>query len=331
MTMHNKESTLTLTGLLTDLVAGHLQSWGLLDVVTLFAAPERPDYAQFVSPLEHLKLVQVPTYGTLVLHNTAQNGTLIAPMHIGFFQVGAQNHATSRALILAKDETLRVEDCFCIQQTQGGLLKEAQQRFIILPLSLRKAALAKRNEKGFSRLWNDIEVYNRRYGITRRGHLERYLRPYFSRLLPFRHAFEVLPQQIGAAYFVAGRLIGIEVAPNAGYWSDIGPILNIYCYGSAALLAERYRWKTTRNVVNLDGLVDLDDLKQRLVEKRLQEEQARIELLETTSNLAWNCTVETEAQELQVVSLAHEEWAGQMVKRGTNMVYMSVFRDVIDA
>src|SRR5438552_18990513 len=105
MTMH-KEATVTFTGLLSDLVPGHLQAWGLLEVVTLFAAPERPDYTQFVAPLEHLKLVQVPTYGTLVLHNMAQNGLLIAPMHIGFFQAGAQNHATSRVLILDANERL---------------------------------------------------------------------------------------------------------------------------------------------------------------------------------------------------------------------------------
>jgi len=331
MTMYSKESTRTFTGLLADLVPGHLQSWGLLDVVTLFAAPERPDYTQFVAPLEHLKLVQVPTYGTLVLHNTAEDGLLIVPTHIGFFQVGAQNHATSRVLVLGADETLRVDDCFCIQQTQGGLLKEAQQRFIILPLSLRKAALTKRNQKGFSRLWEDIGTYNRRYGITRGGHLERFLRPYFSRLLPFRHAFEMQPEQVGAAYFVAGRLVGLEVAPNAAYWSDIGPILNIYCYGSAALLAERHQLKAARNVVNLDGLVDLDDLKQRLAEKRLQEEAVHIDLMKAPSDLAWDQVVDSEPQGLSIVSLEQGEWVGQLVKHGENIVYMSVFRDVVEA
>jgi hypothetical protein len=110
MTMHSKQSTLTFAGLLSDLVPGHLQSRGLLDVLALFPAPERPDYAQFVSPLEHLKVVQVPSYGTLVLRNTAPDGMVIAPMHIGFFQVGAQNHATSRVLILGTGQTLRAED-----------------------------------------------------------------------------------------------------------------------------------------------------------------------------------------------------------------------------
>ncbi len=113
-------------------------------------------------------------------------------------------------------------------------------------------------------------------------------------------------------------------------WNDIGPILNIYCYGSAALLAERHHLKTARNVVNLDGLVDLDDLKQRLAEKRLQEESARIDLMQATSNLAWDYIVDSRSQGLSIVSLEQGEWVGQMVKHGSNMVYMSVFRDVVE-
>src|SRR5713226_2670941 len=111
-------------GLLAGLQAGQLQAWGLLDVLPLFPAGKRGEHTQFVSPLEHLKIVQVPSYGTLILQNTAQHGTVIAPMHIGFFQTGAQNHATSRVLILDAGKTLTANDCFCIQAAQGGLLKE---------------------------------------------------------------------------------------------------------------------------------------------------------------------------------------------------------------
>ena len=70
--------------------------------------------------MEHLKLVKVPTYGTVVLRNTATQGLLIAPMHIGFFQDDAQNHATSRVLLIEAGELLEANDCFCIQQSQGG-------------------------------------------------------------------------------------------------------------------------------------------------------------------------------------------------------------------
>jgi len=50
---------------------------------------------------------------------------LNVPMHVGFFQPGAQNHATSRALVLNAGETMEVNDCFCVPAAQGwaGQLK----------------------------------------------------------------------------------------------------------------------------------------------------------------------------------------------------------------
>ena len=159
---------------------------------------------RFATPEEHLKLIEVPSYGTVVLRNTSKEDRLIVPMHIGFFQPGAQNHATSRVLILEAGETLKATDCFCIQAAQGGLLKAAQQRFLMLPLGLRHQALAKRHTEGYARLWGDIDGYTRYHGVATGGHLERFLRPNFARLLPLRHALETVPGQIGAAYFVAG-------------------------------------------------------------------------------------------------------------------------------
>lgn len=318
----------TLHGLLSDVRPGQTQSWGLLDVVTLVPTETRPDYTHFVSPLQNLKLVRVPTYGTLILENEAKDGTIIAPMHIGFFQAGAQNHATSRVLILHPGKELTALDCFCIQASQGGLLQEAQQRFIILPLGLRNAALKKQGEDGFSRLWGDIDSYNRRYGIARGGHLERFLRPYFHRLMLFRHTFELVPQQVGAAYFVAGNLVGIEVTPNAAYWADVGPILNIYCYGSAALLAERHQLKPQRHTLDIEGLKGLDDLAARLADARQRDALEQIDLIEATSALNWQESEEKGANGLRVVDLAQGEWAGQMVKDGSNVAYLSLFRDV---
>ncbi len=328
MTIHSTTMKTAFSGLLSDIRPGPIQSWGLLDVVALFSTEERPDYTRFVSPLHHLKLVRVPTYGTLILENEAKRGTVIAPMHIGFFQMGAQNHATSRVLLLEAGKTLTATDCFCIQASQGGLLKEAQQRFIILPLSLRKAAWSQRGQDGYSRLWKDIDVYNRRYGIARGGHLERFLRPYFHRLMLFRHAFELLPQQVGAAYFVAGNLVGVEVTPNAAYWADVGPILNIYCYGAAALLGERHQLKPERQAVDIEGLSDLDHLARRLEDVRQQDAMERLNLVEAVSTLAWNGSEADKKPGLRVVNLEQGEWVGQMVKDGANMLYLSLFRDV---
>lgn len=328
MTMHSTGTARTFTGLLAGLMPGHLQSRGLFDIVPLLPGVERDTYDHYASPLEHLKLVRVQSYGTLLLENTEPKLILIAPMHIGFFQEGAQNHATSRVLILKGGETLTADDCFCVQQSQGGLLKEAQQRFIVLPLSLRQAALTKRGQNGFGRLWQDIDAHNRRYGISRGGHLERFLRPYFHRLQPFRHAFELLPQQVGAAYFIAGQLVGLEITPNAAYWQDVGPVLNIYCYGAAALLAERHRLKTERQPLNLDDLSDLDDLTQLLTEAREWEMALRSDLIQEVADLPWEYAADDTRHGLRVMHLQSDSWAGQVVKDGSEIVYLSLFRDI---
>jgi hypothetical protein len=333
MTTQSVEYTVSaqsFSGLLNELAMGQPQSWGLLDMVPLLPTEQRKGNDQFVPPLQQLHLVRVHSYGTLELENTAHEGVLIAPMHVGFFQPGAQNHATSRVLILDADEHLVVDDCFCIQQSQGGYLAEAQQRFIVLPLGLRRTALELRGEKEFTRLWENIDAFNRRYGIARGGHLERFLRPNFHRLIPLRHAFEVLPQQVGAAYFVAGRLVGVEVAPNVAYWSDVGPILTMYCYGAAALQAERHQLQSTRAPLNLDGLANLDDLAQRLQQARSQDEATYRSGLETFAQDTWKYNPEEGKKGLEVLSLASQEWVGQIVRSNQQIVYLSVFRDLKD-
>jgi ARG/rhodanese/phosphatase superfamily protein len=323
------------SGLLAGFVPGQVISWGPLEALSLFplaagaarsGGGEPP--SRFVAPLEHLKLVKVPTYGTVVLRNTATQGLLIAPMHIGFFQEDAQNHATSRVLVIEAGELLEANDCFCIQQTQGGLLQEAQQRFLMLPLGLRRAAFEQRRTTGYSRLWGDIETFTRRYGVTRGGHLERFLRPNFKRLLPLRHAFEGEVGQVGAAYFIGGRLAGIELAPTAAYWQDQYPILNMYCYGPAAMMAERKRWTTERQAVDLEGLADLDDLARRLQAMRASERAARIAGVEALVSAQWREDVEEERAGLRVLSAARDEWRGQLVRTEDETEYLSLFCDV---
>jgi len=327
-TMPGVEPADAFSGLLEGLEPGTLLSWGLLEVLGLFPAKAPADRSRFIAPLESLKLVKVPTYGTVVLRNSATHGLLLVPMHIGFFQEGAQNHATSRALLIEAGELLEAPDCFCIQQSQGGLLKEAQQRFLMLPLGLRRAAFEQRKTTGYSRLWGQIETFSRRYGISRGGHLERFLRPYFDRLVPLRHAFEAQPNQVGAAYFIGGQLAGIEVAPTPAYWQDIFPILTIYCYGPAALMAERRRWESTRHPLDLDGLRDLDDLEQRLQQTRDRERRARVDDVEAVTRAEWSYSAEEDRHGVRVLAAEHGDWQGQLVRSGEEAIYVSLFRDV---
>lgn len=321
----------TFGGLLTGLEAGPVLSWGLLDVVSLRVSPgtDLGMRERFATPEEDLKLVEVPTYGTVILRNTSKDDRLLVPMHIGFFQPGAQNHATSRVLVLEAGETLQVKDCFCIQAAQGGLLKEAQQRFLMLPLSLRHAALAKRHTEGYSRLWGDIDGYTRHHGLATGGHLERVLRPNFARLLPLRHAIETVEGQVGAAYFVAGRLAGIEVAPHETYWQQLSPVSAMYCYGPAALLAERRGYNRVTEPLDLDGLTDLDDLAGRLRDVRAREANGRTDIVQDLATLFFDQQVDEDRHGLRVITLSDKPWVGQVVRDGRQIVYASLFRDVV--
>nr|BBH94164.1 hypothetical protein KTA_23630 [Thermogemmatispora argillosa] len=320
--------TSPLMGLLAHLAPGPLLSWGLLEVIGLFpvSVDQEQRHARFAPPLRSLELVGSPSYGTLVLRNRATDGVLVLPMHVGFFQPGAQNHATSRVLILDAGETLTVDDCFCIQQSQSGTLRQAQQRFCMLPLGLRRAAFELQGVKDFSQLWKAIAAYSRRYGINYGGHLERWLRPSFSQLLPYRHALELQPGQVGAAFFLAGRLVGVELAPNSAYWAELMPILLIYCYGAAALLAQRQGRALARSTLDLTGLRDLDDLQRRLEEARREEQRLYLAQLCSVAELHKHARLVEVHAGLRVLSISHSEWFGQAVYADSEVVYLSLFR-----
>jgi len=316
------------TGLLHGLRPGPVQTWAGLEVLSLF--PVAPaDRQQFVAPLRHLKLAGVRTYGTVQVHSEAERGLLVAPMHIGFFQRGAQNHATSRTLILEAGETLVADDCFCIQQAQGGYLQEAEQRFLMLPLGLRRRALEVRGQQGFGRLWDHIDQFTRQHGVARGGHLERFLRPYFRRLQPFRHGLETMPGQVGAAYFIAGRLAGVEAAPNPAYWQDLAPILAIYGYAPAAVRAQERGLVEARRPLPLDGLTDLDDLAGRLAAARhRQQDQLAGQVRQEIEPVGRDWPTDEVRHGLRVQTLLAERWAGQSVREKDGLVYLSLFADI---
>ncbi len=320
-----------LTGLLGGLAAGQHQSRGLMDVLSLHPAGPAglAGRDRYAPPLEAVKLVEVPSYGTMVLRNTSAEALLVLPMHIGFFQAGAQNHATSRALVLDGGETLKAEDCYCIQESQGGYLKEAQQRFLMLPLGLRPAASARRAAGDFGSLWQDIDGFNRFFGIAKGGHYERFLRPHFKRLQSFRHAFELQSLQVGAAYFVGGFLTGVELAPSVEYFAQLYPVLNIYCYGPAELAARRRRWEPHRHTPELAGVADLEDLRRRLKKSRRQERRGLLERLRHLVELPFEVKVEENHLGLRVQTLEHGSWTGQQVHDGQQTVYLSLFRDAV--
>lgn len=314
-----------LPGPMTGLVARGLQARGRLSLLALHRTT--PLETPYAAPTEAVALVQVDTYGTITLRNEA-NAPLVVPMHIGFFQKGAQNHATAQVRLLDALETRTFADCFCIQEAQGGLIREAPNRFLMLPHGLRHVALSLRGVDDYARLWNEIDAFTRRYGITRGGHFERFLRPNFRRLLPYRHAFEADSGQVGGAWYVDGALTGVEVCPNPTYFRDMLPILAIYGYGPSALLRDlRGDKQPTSRRLDLSRLRDLDDLTTRLAHDRASEEGWRRDALRDVANAPWTVTHERDHAGLKLTTLTHGPWLGQAVHEGADLVYLSLVRD----
>jgi hypothetical protein len=314
-----------LTGLLEGYVARGQQTRGRLESVGLFRPT--PTQHELAPPLANLVIESVPSYGTVVFRNRADT-LLIAPMHVGFFQEGAQNHATSQVLLLGPGETLSVDDCFCIQESQGGYLAAAHQRFLMLPHALRHEALRLRGTPGYDRLWSAIDAFTRRFGVTRGGHLERFLRPFFRRLVPYRHGFEAEPGQVGAAWFVADELVGVEVCADPAQFAELLPILAIYAYAPAAILSDLEHPEEARPMRRLDllGIGDLSDLRERLAESRCVDERSRVEPLADLCEETWTTTFETERQGLRLLTVEQGPWLGQVVRAGEETVYLSLVR-----
>ncbi|MFC9974705.1 ARPP-1 family domain-containing protein [Spirillospora sp. NPDC127200] len=219
-------------------LAGHRlgtpQRAGALTMVPI-SGPRHPG---IVAPRSGLKLARVPGYGQVELRNGADSGVAIVPLHIGYIQDAAQNHALCRSALLAAGQSMLFTDAACVQESQGGLLAGRDQWFFVLPLELRARALELRGVPGYSKLWTDIADLNTRYGLARRGHLEQILSRRRPVLTQFQSRLEPQPGQLGALFFIGDRFAGLEIAPDPVYFAQMWMALVCFAYGVAAWQAE---------------------------------------------------------------------------------------------
>jgi hypothetical protein len=121
--------------------------------------------------------------------------------------------------------------------------------------------------------------------------------------------------------------VGIELTPNAAGWRDLAPILRIYCYGPAALLAEQEGYPAGRPELDLDGLADLDDLADRLDRSRRQHALGRSDALGALVGAGWSGHEESLRHGLTIRTIGWQSWAGQVVLDDSDTLYLSVFRN----
>ena len=297
------------------------QRSGAMTVVPVFG----PDQdGRFAGPLSGLKLSRVRGYGNLELSNPGEKGVAIVPLHMGYIQDRAQNHALCRSGFIAPAGKVMFEDACCVQAAQGGYLEGREQWFFILPLQLRDEALALRGLKGYSKLWPAIERLNGQFGLPSRGHLEQIISRERPVLTQYQSRFERLAGQTGALFFLGARLAGLEIAPSAAYFAEVWMALVCFCYGVAALQWERQATLSVPERAPLGGRT-LGELRAALERSRRDVEDEVRGWLAATPPERFEPREEERFLGLRLHTVSGANFAGQYVEEAGRLVYASLF------
>jgi hypothetical protein len=298
---------------------GGPQRSGPLTMVPLFGPDHGP---QFVPPLSGLKLAGVRGYGNVDLHNPAPDGVAILPLHVGYIQDQAQNHALCASGFLGAGQKRLFEDACCVQQAQGGYLESKEQWFFVLPLALREEALALRGQKNFGKLWPAISRLNDRFGLQQRGHLEQLVCRQRPVLTQYQSRLELQRGQTGALFFLGDRLVGVELAPNAAYFREAWMPLACFCYGTAAL--ERERLQTERPPALPFPANSLAELRDELAQSRRERDNRVLGWLAATPAQEPQRREEERYLGLRLYTAEAEHFTGQYVEDEGRLVYASL-------
>ena len=304
---------------------GRLQSVGYMQVIPLVSDLNDD---RFVSPVQCDADVYTTSYGTLGFKNNSES-VMIVPCHAGYVvKQHAQDHAMAHAGLVGAASDRRYTTAACIQASQGGFIKKGTYRMLILPHALREQALQKRAEKNYQKLWDDISVFNQRFGVTGRGHLEYFLKAFKKELDEFVAEFECVPRQVGAIVLIDNRVVGIERAPSTSYWDSIWPSLIRECYGSLAIEAakshgDRPPDRSPRMQLPIE-IASLEELESLIAKVAAQEdERARAtvrELLDEQLDLEYEETV----ADVTIDTATSQHFTGQVIRDGEKIVYASL-------
>lgn len=320
-------ATLTIKEVLRGTTPGKMQTVGMMQIIPLLSDIEFKD---FVSPGQ-AGTFQNHNYGSMTWKNDSDK-TMIVPAHTAYLtKQAAQDHALMGAGLLQKNENKTYDTAACVQETQGGYVREGQHGFLILPFSLRESALDKRKQVGYNKLWDDIKALNTRVGVrTGPGHLEYFFKHFDKELDEFVAEFEIIPKQIGAIVLINGHIVGVERSPNHKYWETVWAPIIRGCYGSLAVEYEATKMVSEDDVqkiripLNLKDIKSIDDLKDALHEAdKLQEESVK-EIIRKFIEDPFTVENDETVDGKDRVNLTHEQFTGQAIKDGESIVYASL-------
>lgn len=299
--------------------------YGHLGMIPLFGS--ECGTGHYALPETALSLTKVTNYGQMILKNSGDRPAIV-PLNLGYFQLGAQNHAMCTSWVLSAGEEKEFKDACCIQASQGGYIKESEDRFIVLPHSLRKVALELKGKEEYGKLWKAISTFNTQLGLKERGHLDELKQAFQPELLQTVYHLEPQPNQTGAIFLLNGEVAGIELAPDAAFWAELHTPLVMYCYAPLRLIeAHADRQPTEGEALDINNLTSLEALKGRY--EALQ--QKRVRVAETTlselGEVVYKSQKEQENNANRLFTVKAGAFAGQMVMKGNQVAYASLFNE----
>lgn len=324
--MPRRNTTLTVEEILKGTRFGRTQSVGHMEVIPILDEGEAADDT-FAPPNFSAGTTD---YGSIRVQNLDDDRPTIVPTGSGFISKQyAQDHATPSAKFLKAGENTTIRRAMCIQETQGGLIRQEEDTMlVVLPAPIRAQALAMRNEDELGRAWSSIRQFNRSVGVHGRGDLVNFLKEYDKQLDEFVAEFELVPDQIGAIIVIGGKVVGVERAPNISFWEKIWIPLVRVCYGSLAIRAGNVLGSTpspTRTALDVQEK-SLTGIRQALRDARLKAEG----LIEGAVNevrsmpLLYAGRAEGNLAGAKLFTVANTRLAGQLVRRGDSTCYVSL-------
>ena len=313
--------SVTISEILRGVEVGRMQAVGNMQIIPLLSDMVHEGF----STPDELE-VGTSNYGTIEFNNRSDKEVII-PCHAGYIvKQAAQDHAMTHAGFVSKKQRKSYSTAACIQETQGGTISRGQHEMLILPYSLREVALKSRSGNSYSKLWDSIRSFNKQYQISGNAHLSYFFNEFEKELDSFVAQFEIVPRQVGAIVLINGEVVGIERVPSYEFWKSVWKPLIRECYGSLSIYEAKNSTfdpseiKTPlknrhRSLEALAADVEMTQVKDEAKAKSIVRKFLQDPFTET---------VEENTNDCSIVTLEHEQFVGQCVKRGMEVVYSSL-------
>ena len=320
----SQNETVSLADILYGVGHGRVQSVGNMEVIPLVDEGDIQDTD--LAPPDDVAM-GTSDYGIVNLHNESSQPTIV-PVGAGWVvKDAAQDHALGSGVLIAAGKRRRINTAKCIQSRQCGNITSGKREMLILPAQLRTQALALRAERGFDKLWSSIGQFNHSHGIGSEEALVPFLKHFKSQLDQFVAEFELVPNQIGAIILINGVLVGIELAPNVGYWCSVWTPLIRVCYGSWSIKMREQMQGPNRTILDVQQ-ASLEGVRVALTESNrvsAERTQNRVDHIKSGEFMLGSVDEKMGSYRLIAVAAAGGSMGGQIVRsQAQTAPYVSV-------